>query len=501
MNAATMRLIADPLSMELATDALEIPAKKGESSTSLMLSNGVFPARLHKTVARSIAQARGYQPAYQWQCARPILNGKHGAWLKQNPAIVADWRLRGEYQYNGIEAILNNMGGILNAAAGSGKTRMAAFSIDALSRLWGQISKRRMKMVWTAQTQEQVEQATVALEQLIGIRQRADLTIKCWQSYFAGGRQPMDFPELAEADVLVVDECHSSSDSIFMIANASVNAWWRIGLTATPVRTDDRELLMHAMFGGISYKIDQHRVRAEGHLMDANCTIYDVGTKGCLKEAVRQASQEELDKLKKWGENAADQEQQKQQIIYRHARTIGILENEVRNTMVAQLANSLLREGKTVLILVGSIKQGRMIQEQVEGRPYLVHSKMTVGEGRREEIMDQARHGKIPCMVATSLADQGLDIPCLDAVIMAGGGRGGKDGYLIEQRAARVQRTSKGKETPLVIDFMDLGYDKLAFQSHERVKKYRQMKFQITQIPYVPKVSFDPREIPNLMAV
>jgi superfamily II DNA or RNA helicase len=71
-------------------------------------------------------------------------------------------------------------------------------------------------------------------------------------------------------------------------------------------------------------------------------------------------------------------------------------------------------------------------------------------------------------LVASKIFDQGVDIPELDALILAGSGK--SSGRAL-QRIGRVIRLSKGKEKAVVVDFFD-NCKYLKDHSESRIKIY-----------------------------
>jgi len=71
----------------------------------------------------------------------------------------------------------------------------------------------------------------------------------------------------------------------------------------------------------------------------------------------------------------------------------------------------------------------------------------------REQAIQEFKDGALRCMIST-LLKEGADIPSMDAIIMAGGG---KSHVAVIQKAGRALRVTKDKKEALIIDFMDQG--------------------------------------------
>jgi len=83
---------------------------------------------------------------------------------------------------------------------------------------------------------------------------------------------------------------------------------------------------------------------------------------------------------------------------------------------------------------------------------------------KRTELLDSMRYGDLRIIIATSLADEGLDIPRLDALITAGAG---KSNTRILQRVGRVLRLFQGKQDPIIVDF----YDNVKYMQGQTLKR------------------------------
>lgn len=70
----------------------------------------------------------------------------------------------------------------------------------------------------------------------------------------------------------------------------------------------------------------------------------------------------------------------------------------------------------------------------------------------RDAAIEAVRTGSVDVLVATQLADEGLDIPALDTVHLAAPSRAAAR---VEQRVGRIMRPHPGKAQPVVFDYVD----------------------------------------------
>jgi len=75
-----------------------------------------------------------------------------------------------------------------------------------------------------------------------------------------------------------------------------------------------------------------------------------------------------------------------------------------------------------------------------------------VAKRARKAILDDARSGRLRVITATSVADEGLDVPSLETIVLAcpstNLGR-------TQQRIGRALRPAPSKGAPLVVDVVD----------------------------------------------
>jgi superfamily II DNA or RNA helicase len=124
-----------------------------------------------------------------------------------------------------------------------------------------------------------------------------------------------------------------------------------------------------------------------------------------------------------------------------------IVKNDPFNIHVAKTANHLVSRGLSTLVLVQQYPQGDYLKELIPNCEF-VSGRMS--SAKRKQSIQDLRDKKNMCMIATTLADEGLDIPTLDAALLAGGGA---SATRVNQRIGRTLRKdkSKSKDKSIVI--------------------------------------------------
>jgi len=195
----------------------------------------------------------------------------------------------------------------------------------------------------------------------------------------------------------------------------------RLGLSATPWRDDQRDLDIYALCGEpVKRKITSSELIEKGFLVPA--TIF----------MVRYPHQLIGDYT--WN-----------QVVKK------VLYDENRMQLIVKLLRNL---PKPFMILVREIRQGRKLNVKLRAagyKTYFVSSR--VSPSQRNEVFEKIRKHEIDGIVATTLADEGLDLPALRTLILAGGG---KSSTRALQRVGRVIRPYPGKNKGIVVDIWDI---------------------------------------------
>lgn len=369
-----------------------------------------------------------------------------------------------DYQVPAVAALLDNRRGIVQSPAGSGKTIIGAASAYRWSAPRARLSRRKMRVAWVANTTEQCDQARKALGAFQDLSKYVDITICC---YAAG-------ISLASFDLVILDECHHISAPEFRKILES-NVGWRWGLSATPTRADGLAEDVFNLVGPIVHIVERSSLIAAGQLAKAKVFIHQPNTSGEMEDAIRELAEPIYEARKrKWPfmfKNPKQAAEQKARCIWQVALKYGIVENRPRNAEIVRLGQAHASDSH--LIIIRSVDHGKALQEQIPGA-LVVHSKM--GKPRRREAIAAFQNGDLKTMIATSLADEGLDVPRANVLTLAASGRSAAKA---EQRTGRVLRAFHEKTHGIIHDFMDVQHYFLKAQSKRRISLYRQLGYEV----------------------
>jgi superfamily II DNA or RNA helicase len=246
--------------------------------------------------------------------------------------------------------------------------------------------------------------------------------------------------KVESAQLFIFDECqYAASETLQFIHKASISAKHRFLLSGTPWRDTGDDILIEAVGGEKIYDLSATKLINLGFLIPPEIHFFNV-------PVVRNVGS-----------------------TYPQVYTNYIVENEVRNDLIIKSAKKLVAAGKRLLILVVRVGHGKkimdLLQESGLNAKFLDGGKST--KNRLETIKDM-KDGKIDVLVASKIFDQGVDIPELDALILAGSGK--SSGRAL-QRIGRVIRLAEGKDKAIIVDFYD-NCKYLKDHSESRIKIY-----------------------------
>ena len=151
--------------------------------------------------------------------------------------------------------------------------------------------------------------------------------------------------------------------------------------------------------------------------------------------------------------------------IYRFA----LVESRTRNQLVMEKAQELMDRGLTVLIFIQDLDHGDQLSEMAEilGIESVFIKGATKGSDR-DLVKEAIMGGEARCVISSKIWREGVNIPNLGAVILAGGG---KAELSTLQHIGRGLRKAKGKDEVIIVDFLD-PYRYLAEHTIQRLAVY-----------------------------
>jgi superfamily II DNA or RNA helicase len=349
-----------------------------------------------------------------------------------------------DYQKNAVEWAKTS-DGLIIAPAGSGKTWIAASIIKHYHELYP-----NMWFGWLAPTRETCQQARTSLR-VAGIADSI-VDVRC----------PHESVDFSEKNLLIVDEAKHSPAAGWRRIIESCNGL-HYGFDATPWCDDpERNAVTRRLFYNRTYEIKRSDIGDS--LADAYLQLSDA-TDPNLKQKI----DDNIDRLfvKRRRYMRISDDELKRMCAWESLVDIGICQNDVRNQYAINYA--IEHMDMQTLILIPRITLGEEYEAAIP-RSLLVHSK--IGKKQRKAAMEEFKAGNLRTMIATSLADEGLDLPNVELLIMVSGGRSSQKTI---QRASRALRKTDSKNCATILDFSDKFHPIGAYHAKKRMECYRQL--------------------------
>lgn len=335
-----------------------------------------------------------------------------------------------DYQETAVQAMIDAKYGILQSAAGSGKTQMGIALAVRLER----------RTLWLCHTLDLIKQSKERAElymskDLIGTITEGKVNIG--EGITFATIQTMCKLDLTQYkdywDCIITDEVHRVSGSPTAVTQYqkvlnSLSARHKYGLSATVHRSDGMIQATCALVGEIAYQVPDRDVADK--IMRVGVLLVSTGVQ-ISREAFNTDGTLNYTKL----------------ITY-------LTEHQRRNRLIAdsieQRPSLILSDRLNHLEELMSLLPADMRKDAV-----MISGRMTskTGKAKRIQALEDMRSGEKKYLFATySLAKEGLDVPCLERLYLT---TPQKDYAVVTQSIGRIARTHEGKEDPIAYDFVD----------------------------------------------
>lgn len=335
-----------------------------------------------------------------------------------------------DYQETAVEAMIAAKYGILQSAAGSGKTQMGI----ALA------TKLGVRTLWLCHTLDLINQSKERAklymsEDLMGTITEGKVNLGTGITFATVQTMcKLDLSQYRDYwDCIITDEVHRVSGSPTTVTQYqkvlnSLSARHKYGLSATVHRADGMIKATYALVGEIAYQVPDEAVADK--IMKVG--ICPVGTGVQIsREALNTDGTLNYTKL----------------ITY-------LTEHTERNALIAgaieERPSLILSDRLNHLEAIMNLLPADMRKDAV-----MISGKMTTKKGKaeREKALEDMRRGKKKYLFATySLAKEGLDVPRLERLYLT---TPQKDYAVVTQSIGRIARTFEGKADPIAYDFVD----------------------------------------------
>lgn len=369
-----------------------------------------------------------------------ISNGKELYPTSVSPDFLQGITLR-DYQLEAIQQLLFAKRGVAWMATGSGKTEVMAALIKALGYPQTLVLVHLKDLMY--QTAERFRERLNCPIGLIGDGNFSQERIIVAMIQTLANRLP-DM-NLLGYQLVIVDECHHTSSDQMMDILYQIPGAYRYGFSGTPLKNDVlSDLKLISITGEVICEVRNKDLIEEGYSAIPTVKILTV-------------------------ESSKDSDYNAK---YKDAYKKLIVMNKERNRLIRKVA---LEAQGTVLILVNFVTHGMILKNLIPGATFVHGSDDST---YRQEILQQMR-SQSGVFIASPIFDEGVDVPRIDTVIIAGGG---KSRVKLLQRIGRGLRKKEGDNNLIIYDFIDDTNKYLLRHSKARIVTYVAEGFRTTVI-------------------
>lgn len=350
------------------------------------------------------------------------------------------------YQGTAVDSLKRSLQGILVMPCGAGKT------VTAL-KLVAELGQSTLILVHTKDLLEQwkseifkwfsIEPGEISSASITGFEhEHQRIVIGMVQTI---SRLPdTSFVELMDDfGCVIMDEAHHAIAFSFRRIIHNTHAKYRYGLTATPERTDGLTALLWDYVGPLLYQVTYDELQSGGYITAP--TIENISTEFSYPYLEPVDYSPMMDAL---------------------------VSDRPRNFLILYRVLEHVKNGDCALVLSGRIKHCEMMCRAFNRKG--LKAKLLIGKIKkqdRQKVIQEARSGEINVLVATTVADEGLNIPNLNHIFLIYPTRSASK---VIQRVGRILRKYDGKSHATVHDFVDQQVPLLRNQAQARQRIYKE---------------------------
>ncbi len=361
-----------------------------------------------------------------------------------------------DYQLDATRRLLAFERGVAKMATNSGKTVVIAAIAKAVSEPILILVTKVDLMYQTAEVlaghlgepvgligdgQFQLERVTVGMIQTL-VKRLEFFKDEVWEKSVY--EPPINW--LDRIGCVMFDECHHLPSKTSQAVMYAIPAPLRFGFSGTPLSYDDlADLVLMGATGDVVVEVSNQDLIEAG--ISATPTIHTY----------------EL-----W-----DADEEHEESDYQTAYDWYIVTDPTRNEIIAEEVK--VRQAASTLVLVSRIKHGDTLHELLPGSIW-VNGRHDIET--RKQVLDRLRDGDGAVVISTNIFEEGIDVPAVDLLVMAGGGKGHRK---LLQSIGRGIRAKPGANTLTVIDFYDDTNKHLRAHSAARLDIYRGEGFKVVE--------------------
>lgn len=244
----------------------------------------------------------------------------------------------------------------------------------------------------------------------------------------------------ADVEVLIMDEVHNCTDKLLPFIQMCKDTYFRYGFSGSPFDMGkDRALSIIGSFGPVLSTADakdlvDSKRGVPAHFIFINSVLPKSGAPDYVQ-------------------------------LYADC----IVDNFVYHNQLADIIQKHSDGNTSILVLVRRVSHGVNLQKCLQKQG--IDCEFTCGKhdgGKRGRVKERFKQGELKVLVASDIYKEGVDLPCIDILVLAGAGESMKDW---RQRVGRGLRAHPGKDKVIVYDFNFIGNKIFENHSKERLKR------------------------------
>lgn len=322
------------------------------------------------------------------------------------------WQLR-DYQRQAAEGFWHGGSGVVVLPCGAGKTivgatAMALAKATTLILVTSTVSARQWRdelLRRTSLTDEEIGEYSGARKD---VRPVTIATYQVLTSRRKGVYPHLDLFDTRDWGLIIYDEVHLLPAPVFRFT-ADLQARRRLGLTATLVREDGNETEVFSLIGPKRYDAPWREIESQGWIAPADCVEVRVSMPDSDRLAYATAEQQDRYRL---AATAKEKIPVVKQLIAKH--------KDEPTLVIGQYLDQLaeLAEALDCPVITGETK----LKE-------------------RQSLYDQFRHGELPVLIVSKVANFSIDLPDASVAVQVSGSFGSR-----QEEAQRLGRILRPKQ-------------------------------------------------------
>ncbi len=326
-----------------------------------------------------------------------------------------------EDQLRLIQAAIDNQRGLIISPTGSGKTVIAAGLISCFKNSKVLFLMHTKDLLY--QTAEEFKKFGLKNISIVGDGKKdlsGDIVVATRQTL--ANIDPKEYCDLF--DITIVDECHHATAGQYKKILTNNLSIMKIGFTATEQKTKEKALYLEGLIGPVIGELSLEEGIEKGIIVKPRVTLISIPYKPTDTRQYYKLYEEQ------------------------------IIHSRIRNRIIIKEIKKRTTKNKSCLIMIKEIEHGENLMEIAEIinlKDIVFIQGKTEGE-QRQQVKKALQDKKIKAVIVTAIWREGTNIPSVNCIVNA---FGGKDWKTTMQLIGRGLRTFKGKEELEILDFID----------------------------------------------